>query len=68
MDAFMKTTGPLSLLVIPRDTHQLAFESTMVTIFTSSFNILKYQVLHPHCIYVFCTYIRPNSDHFPVQH
>jgi hypothetical protein len=31
-------------------------------------NIQQFYLLPTHCIYVFCTDLRTNSDYFPIQH
>ena len=41
---------------------------TVVTICTARFNIHKFYDPPTHCIYVFCTDLRTNSDYFPIQH
>ena len=35
---------------------------------TNQFNIHKYYFLPTHCIYVFCIYLRTNSDFCHLQH
>jgi hypothetical protein len=34
---------------------------------TIQFNIQQFYVLPTQCIYVFCVYLRTNSDYFPIQ-
>jgi hypothetical protein len=46
----------------------LTFESPVVTICTTRFNIKKKYVLPTQCIYVFCVDVRTNNDYFTVQH
>jgi len=46
----------------------LSFQTLILTLCTTSFNIQKFCVLPTHCIYVFCVDLRTNSDYFSTQH
>jgi len=46
----------------------LILSYTVVTICTTRFSIPKVHCLPRHCIYVFCTDLRTNSDYFPTWH
>ena len=54
--------------VVTLDSSRLALQSPVVTICTTRFNTQQFHILPTHCIYVFCVYLRTNSDHFPIQH
>ena len=41
---------------------------TVVTMCTAILTFNKFYVLPTQCIYVFCVYLRTNSDYFPIQH
>ena len=54
------------ILIAVRST--VNFYNPVVTLLNARFDI-KNPTFCPHsCIYVFCVYLRTNSDYFPIQH
>jgi len=58
----------MTYLVNSSNNEVLALYSPVVTIGTTIFNIQQFYVLPTQCIYVFCVYLRSNSDYFTIQH
>ena len=46
----------------------LTHSGSLVTICTTRFNIQQFYVLSTQRMYVFCVYLRTNSDYFNIQH